>query len=78
MSLDVKVRLSNKSWARHPVDAVGMWLKCSSTPPFRVGSRSLGKLSLGTTWLNSWLSVDVTINSSEEFTYSSRTTGNQK
>jgi hypothetical protein len=36
MYLDVKVRLSNKFWARHLVDTVAMWLKCNSTPPFRV------------------------------------------
>src|SRR5260370_32759487 len=38
MYLDVKVRLSNKFWARHLVDTVAMWLRCNSTPPFRVDS----------------------------------------
>jgi hypothetical protein len=42
MYLDVKVRLSNKFWARHPVDTVAMWLKCNSTPPFRVDSWQTG------------------------------------
>jgi hypothetical protein len=41
MYLDVKARLSNKFWARHLVDTVAMWLKCNSTPPFRVDSRQL-------------------------------------
>jgi hypothetical protein len=36
MYLDVKVRLSNEFWARHPVDTVAMWLKRNSTSPFRV------------------------------------------
>jgi len=40
MYLDVKVRLSNKFWARYLVDTVAMWLKCNSTPPFRVDSGS--------------------------------------
>ncbi len=39
MYLDVKVRLSNKFWARHLADTVLMWLKCNSTPPFGVDSR---------------------------------------
>jgi hypothetical protein len=42
MYLDVKVRLSNTFWARHLVDTVAMWLKCNSTPPFRVDDRQLG------------------------------------
>src|SRR6266849_5703209 len=39
MYLDVKVRLSNKFWARHLADTVLMWLKCNSTPLFGVDSR---------------------------------------
>jgi len=39
MYLDVKVRLSNKFWARHLVDHVAIWLKCNSTLLFRVDSR---------------------------------------
>jgi hypothetical protein len=39
MYLDVKIRLSNKFWARRLVDTVAMWLKCNRTPPFRVDSR---------------------------------------
>jgi hypothetical protein len=39
MYLDVKVKLSNKFWARYLVDTVAMRLKCNSTPPFRVDSR---------------------------------------
>ncbi len=38
MYLDVKVRLSNKFWARHLADTVAMWSKCNSTPPFGVDS----------------------------------------
>jgi hypothetical protein len=34
----VKVRLSNKFWARHLMDTVAMWLKCNRTPPFGVDS----------------------------------------
>ena len=35
MYLDVQVRLPNNVWARHLVDTVAMWLKYSSTLPFR-------------------------------------------
>jgi hypothetical protein len=42
MDLDVKVGLSNKFWAHHLMDIVAMWLKCNSTPPFRVDSRPHG------------------------------------
>jgi hypothetical protein len=44
MYLDVKVRLSNKFWARHLVDTVATCLKCNSTP-FRVDSPQNRKLS---------------------------------
>jgi hypothetical protein len=47
MDLDVKARLSNKFWARHLVDTVAMWLKCNSTPPFRVDSRRFGSNPVG-------------------------------
>jgi len=30
MYLDVKIRLSNKFWARHLVDTVAIWLKCNT------------------------------------------------
>jgi hypothetical protein len=42
MYLDVRVRLSNEFWARHLVDTVAMWLKCNSTPPFRMESCQSG------------------------------------
>jgi hypothetical protein len=42
MYLDVKVRFSNKFWARYLVDTVAVWLKCNSTRPFRVDSRQCG------------------------------------
>ena len=45
MYLDVKIRLSNKFWARRLVDTVAMWLKCNSTPPFRVDGRQTGRSS---------------------------------
>jgi hypothetical protein len=42
MYLDVKVRLSNKFWARHFVDTVAIWLKCNGTPPFQMDSWQTG------------------------------------
>ena len=42
MYLDVKVRLSNKVRARHLVDTIAMWLKCSFTPPLRIDGRQSG------------------------------------
>ena len=35
-------RLSNKFRARQLMDTVAVWLKCNSTPPFRVDSRRTG------------------------------------
>jgi len=47
MCLDVKIRPSNKFWARHLVDTVAMWLKCNTTPPFREDSRQAGSPHCG-------------------------------
>jgi hypothetical protein len=45
-----EVSLSNKFWARHLVDTVAMWLKCNSTPPFRVDSRQSEVITACSPW----------------------------